>query len=242
MRLLAAQRKGWHLWMACTIYLPDLIVAPAGTLKEPELPMSNPVIEVLILAAVALFVLWRLYVALGRGGDDRPMQRPAPAPEKRGHAPEAQAPAPRRAEPERPTFTGPAAGGLEDIYNADKSFTAEAFLRGAKAAYQMIVAAYARGDRGALRPLLDDDVYAAWDAAITARESSGERAFDLLRIKRAEIDRAELEGSIARIGVRYEADLGDGETTRTAREIWTFRRDVSSIDPNWLLDDVDVAD
>jgi predicted lipid-binding transport protein (Tim44 family) len=202
--------------------------------------MSNPVIEVLILAAVALFVLWRLYVALGRGGDDRSMQRPAPAPDKRSNAPEATSQ--RRAEPERPTFTGPAAGGLEDIYNADKSFTAEAFLRGAKAAYQMIVAAYARGDRKALRPLLDDDVYGAWDAAITARDSSGERAFDLLRIKRAEIDRAELEGSIARVSVRYEADLGDGETTRTAREIWTFKRDVSSVDPNWLLDDVEAAD
>lgn len=204
--------------------------------------MSNPVIEVLILAAVALFVLWRLYVALGRGGDERPMQRPSPAPEQRGGAPETATPAPRRAEAERPVFTGPAAGGLEDIYNADRSFTAEDFLRGAKAAYQMIVAAYARGDREALRPLLDDDVYEAWDAAITERDASGARAFELLRIKRAEIDRAELDAlGIARISVRYEADLGDGETTRTAKEIWTFKREVASSDPNWLLDDVDVA-
>ena len=203
--------------------------------------MSNPVIEVLILAAVALFVLWRLYVALGRGGDDRPMQRPAPAPEQRANAPEPAAPAPRRTEAERPVFTGPAAGGLEDIYNADKSFTAEEFLRGAKAAYQMIVGAYARGDRAALRPLLDDDVYEAWDAAITARETSGDRAFELLRIKRAEIEKAEMEGRTARVWVRYEADLGDGETTRTAKEIWTFKRDTGSDDPNWLLDDVDVA-
>jgi predicted lipid-binding transport protein (Tim44 family) len=218
-----------------------LTLTTSGTIKEPELTMSNPVIEVLILAAVALFVLWRLYVALGRGGDDRPMQRPAPAPEQRNNAPDTQAPSPRRTEPERPTFTGPAAGGLEDIYNADKSFTSEDFLRGAKAAYQMIVAAYARGDRKALRPLLDDDVYEAWDAAITARETSGDRPFELLRIKRAEIDRAELDAGIARIGVRYEADLGDGETTRTAKEIWTFKREVASSDPNWLLDDVDVA-
>jgi predicted lipid-binding transport protein (Tim44 family) len=189
--------------------------------------MSNPVIEVLILAAVALFVLWRLYVALGRGGDERPMQRPAPAPEQRGGAPEAQAPVPRRTEPERPIFTGPAAGGLEEIYNADSSFSAEEFLRGAKAAYTMIVGAYARGDRAALRPLLDDDVYEAWDAAIKARETSNDRAFELLRINR--------------VSVRYEADLGDGEVTRTAKEIWTFKRAVASSDPNWLLDDVDVA-
>lgn len=203
--------------------------------------MSNPVIEVLILAAVALFVLWRLYMALGRGADDQPMQRPSPSPDQRGGTPEAPIPLPRRTEAERPIFTGPAAGGLEDIYNADKSFTAEEFLRGAKAAYQMIVAAFARGDRTALRPLLDDDVYEAWDAAITAREASGERAFELLRIKRAEIDRAELEDGMARIYVRYEADLGDGEITRTAKEIWTFKREAASTDPNWILDDVDVA-
>jgi len=212
-----------------------------GLIKDSALKMSNPVIEVLILAGVALFVLWRLYVALGKGGDERPMQRPSPAPEQRKSAPEPSVPQARRAEPERPSFTGPAAGGLEDIYNVDQSFTAEDFLRGAKAAYTMIVGAYARGDRAALRPLLDDDVYQAWDAAITERDASGERAFELLRIKRAEIDRAELEGSLARISVRYDAELGDGETTRTAREIWTFKRVVTADDPNWLLDDVEVA-
>lgn len=204
--------------------------------------MPNPVIEVLILAAVALFVLWRLYMALGRGGDEGPMQRPAPNAEKRAPAGDTVTQMPRRTEiDERPVFTGPAAGGLEDIYNADRTFRAEEFMRGAKAAYQMIVTAYAQGDRTALRPLLDDDVYEAWDAAITERDASGERPFELLRIKKAEIDRAELDGSMARVMVRYEAELGDGETTRLAREIWTFMRDVSSSDPNWLLDDVDVA-
>ncbi|MFN7056543.1 Tim44/TimA family putative adaptor protein [Hyphomonas sp.] len=203
--------------------------------------MSNPVIEVLILAAVALFVLWRLYMALGRGGDEGPMHRPAPTAEQRTAGSEPAAPAPRRVDNERPVFTGPAAGGLEDIYNADLSFRTEDFMRGAKAAYQMIVAAYARGDRTALRPLLDDDVFEAWDASITQRETEGVQPFELLRIKKTEIDRAELDGEIARISVRYEAELGDGETTRIAREIWTFKRDVSTGDPNWLLDDVDVA-
>jgi predicted lipid-binding transport protein (Tim44 family) len=210
-------------------------------MKDFAANMSNPLIEVLILAAVALFVLWRLYSALGRGGDEGPMQRPAPSPDKRAPQTEAPTPMPRRVDMERPIFTGPAAGGLEDIYNADQTFRTEDFMRGAKAAYQMIVAAYARGDRTALRPLLDDDVYEAWDAAIAERDTTGARPFELLRIKKAEIDRAELDGTIARVMVRYEAELGDGETTRVAREIWTFMRDVSSSDPNWLLDDVDVA-
>tara|TARA_R110000772_G_scaffold39725_1_gene93152 strand:- start:515 stop:1129 length:615 start_codon:yes stop_codon:yes gene_type:complete len=203
--------------------------------------MFDPVIEVLVLAAVALIVLSRLYMALGRGGDDRPVQRPTAS-----QAPLDTAPADlaerrqRRDRAERPIFTGPAAGGLEEIYNADNSFSAAEFMQGAKAAYQMIVAAFARGDRDTLRPLLDDDVYEAWDAAISARVP-GEKTFELLRIKRAEIDSAELDGRMARIMIRYEADLGDGETTRTAREVWTFMRDVTAADPNWVLDDVEAA-
>lgn len=231
------QRMGWQRNVTGTMCARD----PVDALKDFAAKMSNPLIEVLILAAVALFVLWRLYSALGRGGDEGPMQRPAPTPEKRPSQGEAPVPMQRRVETERPIFTGPAAAGLEDIYNADQTFRAEEFMRGAKAAYQMIVAAYARGDRNALRPLLDDDVYEAWDAAIAERDASGARPFELLRIKKAEIERAELDGSMARVMVRYEAELGDGETTRIAKEIWTFMRNVSSSDPNWLLDDVDVA-
>jgi predicted lipid-binding transport protein (Tim44 family) len=207
---------------------------------------SFTVIEVVIFAAIALFVLSRLYAALGKGGNDRPVERPAERPAPGGQGPERLAAETaqrqeRRARGEKPVFTGPAAAGLEDIYNADNSFSESGFLQGAKSAYQMIVAAFARGDRAALRPLLDDDVYAAWDRAISAREANGEAAFELLRIRRAEIESAELDGRTARIGVRYEAELGDGETTRTAREIWVYKRDVDSGDPNWLLDDVETA-
>ena len=203
--------------------------------------MFDPVIEVLVLAAVALVVLSRLYMALGRGGNDRPVQRPTASQSPLDVAPADLAERrKRREQAERPVFTGPAAGGLEEIYNADNSFSTSDFLQGAKAAYQMIVAAFARGDRDALRPLLDDDVYEAWDAAISAR-SPGEKTFELLRIKRAEIDSAELDGRMARIMIRYEAELGDGETTRTAKEVWTFMRDVMSSDPNWILDDVETA-
>ena len=105
----------------------------------------------------------------------------------------------------------------------------------------MIVTAFAAGDRDTLRPLLDDDVYEAWDHAIAEREKTGASAFDLLRIRRAEIESAEMDGSMARIWVRYEAELGDGETTRTARELWAYMHDVTANDPNWILDDVEEA-
>lgn len=203
--------------------------------------MFDPVLEVLILAAIALFVLSRLYMALGRGEDDGPVGRTEPPRQAETTPSKPATVTPIRPEQERPIFTGPAAAGMEEIYEADKSFSEPGFMRGAKAAYAMIVDAFARGDRETLKPLLDTDVYEAWDMAIAERDVNGGPAFSLLRIKKAEIESAELDGNMARVWVRYEAELGDGETTRTAREIWAFMRDVTKDDPNWILDDVEVA-
>lgn len=201
--------------------------------------------EVLILAAIALFVLSRLYVALGRDdgppeGRERPGTAPAPG-AARQPAPQAGSEPATVTPMDEPSFTGPSAGTLEEIHRLDPEFTPRAFMSGARGAYEMIVEAFANGDRAKLGPLLDDDVYEAWDAAITRREADGSEPWRLLRLKKAEIDEATLEDSMARIMVRYEADLGDGEKVRTAREIWTFKRDVRSQDPNWLLDDVEIA-
>ncbi len=203
--------------------------------------MFDPVIQVIILAAIALFVLFRLYTVLGRGEGDNDIRRTEPS-ARRAESDAATVDAPlTMTDADVPVFTGPAAAGLEEIYNADRSFSEAGFMRGARAAYSMIVSAYAEGNRETLRPLLDDDVYEAWDAAIAERETTGAPAFELLRIRRAEIESAELDGKTARVWVRYEAELGDGETTRTAKELWAFMRDVTGTDPNWILDDVEQA-
>lgn len=202
--------------------------------------MFDPVVQVVILAAIALFVLFRLYTVLGKGEDDTPMRRTEPSAKRDTPASPVDRPL-QPVEPETPIFTGPAAAGMEEIYNADRRFNEPEFMRGARAAYAMIVGAFARGDREALRPLLDDDVYEAWDQAISDREANNTPAFDLLRIKKAEIESAELDGKMARVWVRYQAELGDGETTRTAKELWAFMRDVTGTDPNWILDDVEEA-
>lgn len=198
-------------------------------------------IEVLITAAIALFVLSRLYSALGT--DDGPpngrTRTPAPVNERPG----IPSKKPVEAKPAhlRPAFVGPAAAGLEAIYAADKTFDPDTFTKGARSAYEMILSAFARGDRKALKPLLDDDVYEPWVEAIEAREQANIDPYELLRIRKLDIDDAELDGTIARVMIRYEAELGDGVNTRTARDIWTFKRDVKSSDPNWLLDDVETA-
>lgn len=204
--------------------------------------MSSSMIEFLVLAGIALFVGWRLFVTLGQ--DEGPpegrgrMSSPAPNP-----TPAKTAPTGGDVVQLRPSFTGPAAAGMEAIFEADGNFEPRAFMQGARGAYEMIVGAFARGDRTALKPLLDTDVYEAWDAAIADREASGAEGLQLLRIRKAEITDASLASDgMARVTVHYESELGDGETTTKASELWTFMRQTSSSDPNWILDDVDTAE
>lgn len=198
--------------------------------------MSQAMIEVLLLAGIALFIGWRLYVTLGQDQgppEGRERIQSAPAPDTVRREPQAE-------RDKAPNFTGPAADGLEAIYEADKSFDPRIFLQGARGAYEIIVSAFARGDRDALRPMLDDDVYELWDAAIAQRDGDNAPAFELLRIRNAEITEASLDADrIARITVEFEAELGDGETTSRSDELWTFMRSVDANDPNWILDDVD---
>ncbi|MEQ8558016.1 MAG: Tim44/TimA family putative adaptor protein [Henriciella sp.] len=200
--------------------------------------MSSSIIELALLAAIAAFVGWRLYTTLGsdNGTPDGRARSEAPQPRPASET--------RQPQPEsglRPAFTGPAAAGLEAIHAADPSFNPSEFLQGARSAYEMLAAAFARGDRETLKPWLDTDVYEAWDAAIAEREKTGAEAPQLLRIRHSEIEEARLDGSMARVTVRFEAELGEGDLTRKSEEYWTFMRDTGSEDPNWLLDDVDVA-
>ncbi len=204
--------------------------------------MSSSMIEFLLLAGIALFIGWRLFVTLGQdeGPPEGRNRMPTPSPTPNQPASE---PMGGDVVPLRPSFTGPAAAGMEAIFEVDQSFDPRGFMQGARAAYEMIVGAFGRGDRDALKPLLDTDVYEAWDAAIAEREATGAEGLQLLRIRKAEITDASLdETGMARVTVHYESELGDGETTTKASELWTFMRQTSSSDPNWLLDDVDTAD
>ncbi|MEL6829113.1 MAG: Tim44/TimA family putative adaptor protein [Pseudomonadota bacterium] len=203
--------------------------------------MSSSMIEFVLLAAIALFIGWRLYVTLGEdsgppAGRDR---TPAPVGDPAADSPINES---NNVQALKPTFTGPAAAGLEAIHDVDQTFDPTEFLKGAKRAYEMIVGAFAGGDRDTLRPLLDDDVYEAWDAALTERETRNEEGMQLLRLRKAEVAEASLdEEGIARVTIEFEAELGDGERTSRSDEFWTFKRSVRTDDPNWVLDDVDTA-
>jgi predicted lipid-binding transport protein (Tim44 family) len=216
------------------------------------------VTEIVLLAMVALFVGLRLYSVLGRrtGHEQQPILRPA----ETATAPEAAAPAADLAV-ERPETGGfvyeePATPGIRAIVGADSSFDVGRFLEGAQAAYRMILEAFWSGDREELRHLVGGDVLATFEEAITARDSAGERLDNrLIAIERAVIQDARLAGRTAEIDVRFDADIAavtrdkDGNVIAgtlsdaiPTHDVWTFRRSLSSADPNWLLVETDEAD
>jgi predicted lipid-binding transport protein (Tim44 family) len=186
---------------------------------------------------LAVLALGRLYMELGKSSGS---EQPQP---QRGDAADGFAKKPVL-EPvrSRPFFTGPAADGLEAIAMRDPQFDPDEFLAGAKQAYEMIVEAFADGDRDTLRPLLDDDVYAAYDQAI--RDRVGKMTTKIDRIRIAQISAAEMKGDMANVTVRFEANLDTGDDHRfvDARENWTFERDVTAGDPNWRLSAVAAAE
>jgi predicted lipid-binding transport protein (Tim44 family) len=195
--------------------------------------LDRGLVEIAVLALIAFVVLFRLYTTLGRRtGAERPAE-PRPQPATGPAAPQIET-APRL--PSAAPAGSPAGEGLMAILRADPSFEVEHFLTGAKAAYEMIVQAFAKGDREALRPLLSERVFESYGAAIAAREAKGEPGVEFVRLKSAEIVDASLTGQAARIGVKFEAELAEGaHGVRDAREKWTFERQVSSSDPNWRL-------
>jgi len=138
---------------------------------------------------------------------------------------------------------------LDRVAAADRDFDGEGFLGGARSAYEMIVTAFAKGDRATLRPLLSDEVYKSFDGALAEREKQGltvDQSF--IGIDKATIADASVDGSRVRVTVSFASKLtsctknadgvvieGDPVTIREVTDIWTFERDARSRDPNWQL-------
>ena len=130
----------------------------------------------------------------------------------------------------------------------DRNFDAARFLAGADQAFRMIVAAFAAGNRVALRPLLGDETYAAFEQAISAREKAGEtQVSEIKSMQRLTIDNAELKGNVGSVTTRIVSDQVSYTQDKTGRpltgadavteitDLWTFERDLSQQDPTWRL-------
>jgi predicted lipid-binding transport protein (Tim44 family) len=211
---------------------------------------------IVILALVALFIGLRLYSVLGErtGHEQQPILKPAD--------PDARV-APQVNEPAPPQATAPEAGdmayiptagpGVRAILAADSSFDVARFLEGSKAAYRMILEGFWKDDLETLRGHVDPHVFDAFATAVEQRKAEGLTLDNrLVAIEQAVISEATLERGVATITVRFEADIAavtrnaEGEVVAGSlsdavqtRDLWTFRRDTGSRDPNWLLVETD---
>jgi predicted lipid-binding transport protein (Tim44 family) len=199
------------------------------------------ILELIILAALAAVVLFQLYAVLGRRvgrGADEASRAPSGPIETQRIAP-------------APAENVGLSGGLAALKTRDPSFDVGGFLSGARQAYQLIVTAFAAGDRAALQPLLSEDVMAGFDSAIKQREVEGRtETVEFLHPPRADFEGATLLGDMAKTSVRFLAEFrsrakgpeGEAVDDRRTAEIWTFQRNLKSRNPNWILIHVDAAE
>ena len=210
---------------------------------------------IVILALVALFIGLRLYSVLGErtGHEQQPILKPA---DPAHVGPQVSQPSPP---PSAPAETGdmafvPTAGpGVRAILAADPSFDVAKFLEGAKAAYRLILESFWKGDLDAVRTHIDDHVQETFAAAVEQRKKEGLTLDNrLVAIEQAVISEASAERGIAIVSVRFEADIaaitrnaagevvaGSMSDAVQTRDLWTFRRDIGSRDPNWVLIETD---
>ena len=202
------------------------------------------VLQLIIFAGLAVVVLYQLYAVLGRRVGRQPGEQPAVEP---------TAGAPRIAErPADVADDGVQLTGLAAIRARDPGFDVSRFLGGSKQAYEMIVKAFAAGDKPALRNLLGAEVFASFEAVIDQRKAEGiTETVEFLHAPRADLDGAKVsEGDVAQVTVRFLAEFrsrtkgpeGEAVDDRRTAEVWTFERPLMSRDPNWTLIHVDAAE
>ena len=235
---------------------------------EPESEYDVDIYTIIFLA-LAVFIFLRLRSVLGqRTGSERPpYDRAAPNVLQRSQDNNNVVPMPGTVidqTPLAPTADAapqadrwkdiaepgtPLAAGLDAIVAQDSSFDPRHFLSGARGAYEMIVLAFANGDRRALKDLLSSEVYDSFDAVIKDREKHEQKTETrFVSIDKAELVSAEARDRAAQLTVRFVSQMisvtrdkagnivdGNADKVADITDVWTFARDTSSRDPNWKL-------
>jgi len=210
-------------------------------------------LDIILFAMIAAFLVLRLRSVLGkRTGHQK--RRPnivsdsKPEPNKNDKIVEslAQSPDSTAMDVDR---DAPVASGLAAVKQVDSSFDASDFISGAKAAFEIVVKAFADGEKGTLRDLLNNEVYDNFSDAIDQREIKGEvLETAVIGIKSVDILEARVEGRTAFVTVKVVSEQvnatknkdglttdGDESQVSDVLDIWTFARNTRARDPNWTL-------
>jgi predicted lipid-binding transport protein (Tim44 family) len=217
-------------------------------------PMGSQMIQIIILAGIALFLILRLRNVLGtREGFEKPREVPGTGPARRRDR-SFEVIEGGSTDPDIADFVDPesdAGKALAAMKRVDRDFSVAEFSHGARAAYEMIVMAYENGELDTLRQFLSPEVFEPFAAAINARREKGlkvEASFAGVRevkLTDARFDPASNEGDIT---VRFVGELtsvvrdpegriveGAPNELKQQTDVWTFTRDMASDNPNWLL-------
>tara|TARA_Y100001960_G_C14665705_1_gene823191 strand:- start:335 stop:1015 length:681 start_codon:yes stop_codon:yes gene_type:complete len=214
-----------------------------------------PFLDIVLFAMVAAFIILRLRGVLGRRpGNGRTnhdaLSSSQKSDEKVIKLPDrAQEPSDDYGEEVKTEEEAVVESGLRKIREVDNQFMPAEFLEGARAAYEMIVTAYAVADEVLLQQLLSDEVYDNFVGAIQERIAKGHTLeTTLLDIRSTDIVEARLVEDVAEITVKFVSDVinvtreedgtvvsGDPDMARDVTDFWTFARDTHSSDPNWKL-------
>ena len=211
-------------------------------------------VEIVFLAMLAGFIALRLYSVLGRrnGDEGEPAgdvvaKREMPKPQIGGGG---IVEAPVWREINLPQgLSNDLRTALQRIAEADPRFDPTGFLKGARAAYTLILEAFWKGDVAALKPLVSDEILDQFSRSISQRMSDGHVLDNRMReLRAAAIVDAQLEGAMVEITVRFDAVMtaatraADGQLVSGSpdqpietHDLWTFSHHIRSADPNWLL-------
>lgn len=222
----------------------------------------------IIFIALAIFVAWRLRSVLGqKTGNEKPpfdpfSRRDPPAAGPAGGRDNVVRLPTNGTEPVAQPVVPPAerwagiaapgsavATGLDEIARIEPEFDAPGFVTGAKSAYELVVAAFAQGDRKTLKTLLSREVYDGFERAIAEREKRGEKSeTTFVSLDKAEVTGVEVKNRVAQVTMRFVSKLitatrdpsgkvvdGDPETVADVTDVWTFARTLGTRDPNWQL-------
>ena len=214
--------------------------------------MNSPILQLLVLAGIAVFLILRLRSVLGtREGFEKPrVAQPDPAPDRRGNFEIIEGgPDPDIAD-HVPTDS-PAAEALAKMKAIEPGFSVSEFLSGARGAYEMILMGFERGEMDEIRPFLSEDVHESFAFVVNDRTDKGltvESEFigvKELQLVDAQFDDVTREGELTvrcvgqlTFAVRDRAGEvieGDPKAIKTQRDVWTFAREMGSNDPNWQL-------
>lgn len=214
--------------------------------------MNGSLIQLLVLAGIAIFLILKLRSVLGtRDGFEKP---PIPLDDVRPRVRrdfEVIEGGPDRDIIDHVAEGSDAAKALAEMKKAEPGFTVGPFLQGARGAYEMILTAFEKGELDRIRPFLSDDVEASFAEAINQREVDGLTIeANFLGIKELALHDATFnpDSRFGEISVRFVADQtyvvrnksgeiveGSPREVKKTRDIWTFARQMGSDDPNWQL-------